>query len=164
MSETSPLRIYLASAFSRQAEIKKVAVELESMGVDITSRWLDQPTTDNRASESFLRDMAWRDLADLRRAEIFVRFSDPEYFGSDPCDSKLLSGARFWETGFAFANGKRIIVVGGRQNVFDRLDRVLHLADADALKNFVKQELAGSFCGDLVPPIGAGSPLIDSVN
>jgi hypothetical protein len=66
--------------------------------------------------------MAWRDLADLRRCEIFVRFTDPEYFSPEPCDPKLISGARFWETGFAFANGKKIIVIGGKQNVFDRLD------------------------------------------
>jgi hypothetical protein len=43
-----------------------------------------------------------------------------------------------FEMGYAKAKGKGLIVVGGKQNVFDRLDGIIHIKDADALVRLLK--------------------------
>lgn len=139
MRET--LRIYLASAFSKQAQTRQLAKELEMLGLHITSKWLYQTKSDHAASEKFLREVAERDLEDMRRADIFVRISDPEYSRSEPVNPKLLSGARMWESGYAFSLGKTVIVVNGPQCIFDRLPGVIHLKDAQELKSWVSAQI-----------------------
>lgn len=136
------MRVYLAGAWSRRVEIKKVAVRLRKLGVEVTSNWLTEETAQQTgAREKFLRDRAYLDLNDVARADAIVRFTDPECFEKGKVVPKaLLSGARHTEFGYAKALGKTLYVVGGKQNVFDRLDGVVHLKDVDELCRVLSQE------------------------
>lgn len=137
------MRIYLAAAWSRQAEIREFAPRLEALDHIITSRWLYEvpaPTGKNR--ERHLRETAFIDIQDVRKADLLVRFTDEitqlGYEGSTPIARvELLSGARMFEFGLAWGAGIPIIVVGGMQNMFDRLINVTHLPDKEAFVKFL---------------------------
>lgn len=137
-------KIYLAAAWGRRFEIKQVALILERMGYEVTSRWLDQENfgasnLQNTADkEMFLQKHALIDVDDVLRADILIRFSDADEMKKPLVDSKLVSGARMFEMGMAyatnlFAHEMLIIVVGGNQNIFDRLPNVRHVVNVNAL-------------------------------
>jgi nucleoside 2-deoxyribosyltransferase len=136
------VKVYLAAAWGRREEIAEVAERLKTVGVDITSNWLiEEKGMQTGGKEKFLRSRAYIDLADVDRADALVRFTDevPESTSSEDL-LKLLSGARMVETGYALARGKTVYVVGGKQNVFDRLDCVIHIPDVDALVKKLSME------------------------
>jgi len=136
------MRVYLAAAWGRREEVLAISKRLEAVGVEITSRWLiEEAGMQTGAFEKFLRERAYIDVADVDRADAIVRFTDPESqedFSHVP--KALLSGARMFETGYAYARGKTIYVVGGKQNVFDRLGNIIHVKDVDALVKVLSQE------------------------
>jgi nucleoside 2-deoxyribosyltransferase len=147
------MRVYLAAAWSRRAEIALVAEKLRAVGVEITSNWLaEEKAMQTGAMEKFLRDRAYIDLSDVDRADAIVRFTDAyvDHEKTTPwmdrkttpymIPSHFASGARMFEMGYAKARGKTMYVVGGKQNVFDRLDGVIHLKDVDELLNVMDQE------------------------
>ena len=126
------MKVYLAAAWSRRLEIKAIAERLTALGVEITSRWLDEEVgMELKCSEHFLRDRAYVDLADVDAADAIVRFTDR--VTSDTVSKNLISGARMVEFGYAKARGKTLYVVGGKQNVFDNLDGIVHLKDVNEL-------------------------------
>jgi nucleoside 2-deoxyribosyltransferase len=132
------MKIYLAAAWGRREEILRVADRLRLVGVEITSNWLtEEEGMQSGSKERFLRERAYVDLQDVDRADVLVRFADTPRTRSVP--RALISGARMFEMGYAKAKGKGLIVVGGKQHVFDRLADVIHVKDADALVRFLKQ-------------------------
>lgn len=132
--------VYLAAAFSRQVEIRTVAEDLRNLGVSVCARWLDeQKCPENQNFEDFLADNALNDLQDLETCDTIVRFSD--IIQSEMVPAKLISGARMFETGYSYKAGKRVIVIGGRQNVFDRLPGIIHLDTVENLKTMLKTEV-----------------------
>jgi nucleoside 2-deoxyribosyltransferase len=136
------MKVYLAAAWSRRAEIEEVAVRLRKLGVEVTSNWLtEEKAQQTGAMEKFLRDRAYLDLNDVACADAIVRFTDPEFIAKAAyVATSLASGARHFEMGYAKALGKTMYVVGGKQNVFDRLDGVVHLKDVDELCQVLSQE------------------------
>jgi nucleoside 2-deoxyribosyltransferase len=140
------MKIYLAAAWSRREEISCVADRLRAVGIEITSNWLtEESALQTQATEKFLRDRAYLDLNDVDRADALVRFTDV-YIDRETHKSQqlvpihLISGARMFEMGYAKAKGKTLYVVGGKQNVFDRLDGVVHIKDVDELYKVMSQE------------------------
>ena len=125
------MKVYLAAAWSRRLEIKAVAERLTDLGVEVTSRWLTEAGLATKASDKFLRESAYVDLADVDAADAIVRFTDNST--ADFVAKQLISGARMVEFGYAKARGKTLYVVGGKQNVFDHLDGIVHLADINEL-------------------------------
>jgi hypothetical protein len=130
------MKLYLAAAFSRQKEIKEVAVRLESKGIEITSRWLD--VKKERLENAFM------DVEDVRRANILVRFTDhirntPTYIISENvyAPMRFISGARHFETGLAWERGIPIIIVGGKQNIFDEFPNIRHVRNVDELEEIL---------------------------
>jgi hypothetical protein len=133
-------KIYIAGAFARQDELLGVSKKLQSLGYEITARWLSQEDTKAIAAcenddqkEKLLRIYAYNDYYDVMACDILVRFSDAEAMQEKLSDSKLVSGARHFEHGVAWVLGKRVIVVGGKQNIFDRLDGTEHVEDVEEL-------------------------------
>jgi len=105
--------VYLSGRFGWREELNRYREELAQLGVEVTSRWLTDPTPD-------LTDEAWRLLAskdreDIERAEAFVLFAD---------SSRDSGGGRHVEFGIALALGKRVIVVGEIENLFQCLAEV----------------------------------------
>lgn len=135
------MRVYLAAAWSRRAEIEEVAVRLRKLGVEITSNWLtEEKAQQTGAKEKFLRDRAYLDLRDVDEADAIVRFTDDFPAQANLVAKHFISGARHFEFGYAKAKGKTLYVVGGKQNVFDRLDGIVHVKDVDELCQVLSQE------------------------
>lgn len=126
--EKKSSNIYLAASWSRRREIQLVAVKLVQREFKVTSGWLYREIAPESA--------ALMDLEDVGRADTLVRFSDAGVVL--PADSltvhfSLATGARHFEMGYAYATGKRMIVVGGRQNIFDSLPYIEHVKDEEEL-------------------------------
>jgi nucleoside 2-deoxyribosyltransferase len=129
------MKVYLAAAWHRREEIRKIAQDLRHLGVDVQARWLDEREGGRHYSAQFLRSRAIIDVHDVRECDILIRFSDDL---SQPfIPAYLATGSRMFEMGYAYAQGKPIIVVGGHQPVFDYLPNVVHLANTEELKEYL---------------------------
>jgi hypothetical protein len=108
-----PMDIYLSARFDRRAEIANYAPILLRHGFGIASSWLwdpQEPTWDGA-----VRAAAEVDLNELDHADVLIAFTEaPNPIGGN-------TGGRHVELGYALAKGKRIIVVGPRENVFHHL-------------------------------------------
>lgn len=133
------LKIYTAAAWSRRDEIAGVVDELVQIpGIEITARWLREPTVLGSKivrGNRFRRRRAQEDVADVLRADMLVRFSDDLSGSTVP--AKLATGSRMFEMGLAYAKGKQIVVVGGYQPIFDYLPGIVHLRHVDELKHYL---------------------------
>lgn len=130
------MKVYLAGAFSRQAELRNVATDLAALGIEVTSRWLYEKGPENpKDRQWYRRETAFQDIQDVRAADILVRFTDD--LTSETIPSKLGSCARMFEFGMAWERGIPVVTVGGTQNVFDSLPNIVHLPDVESLKKFL---------------------------
>jgi len=132
------MRVYLAAAWSRREEIRGYAKLLADQGVNVQARWLDQEPdfpADGVIRSKYLQSRAELDVDDVRECDVLVRFSDDLSPATVP--SRLASGARMFEMGLAWSLGKKIIVVGGTQCVFDYLRDIIHLDNVEALRLYL---------------------------
>lgn len=118
--------IYLAARYSRRLELCAYADELRDAGHTITSRWLagGHQAPDQGPDPALgvfalaeRRRFAEEDWADLMAADWFVAFTEPVRSGPS-------RGGRHVELGAALAVGKRVVIVGYRENVFTCLNQV----------------------------------------
>lgn len=120
------MKVYLAARYSRNEEMRAVRDALESFGHCVTSRWVDcragkyltsfTPEHLNNDPE-YCSTLALHDLEDLTAADAVISFTDEQGGGK---------GGRHVEFGVALAQGKRVILVGPRENVFHTLPKVEH--------------------------------------
>ena len=131
------MRVYLAAAWSRKDEIKKIADELISLGINIQSRWLSEPAIfpADVSKAMFLQQRAEIDEEDILECTILVRFSDDR--STEFVPAHLATGSRMYEMGLARLNGAQLVVVGGHQCVFDYLAEVHHCPTVEDLKDFL---------------------------
>lgn len=103
-------KVYLAASWNRRDLMRAYRDRLAQRGIECTSRWLDGPAGAHPGVASLM------DLNDIRRADVM-----------------LTSGGRHFECGFecgfAFAIGKKIVVIGPRENVFHHL-RQIHAVES----------------------------------
>ena len=128
--EKNDVWLYFAGRYGRRGELRRYARELRSMGITVTSRWLDgaQESDSNGSPEQAMRH-AMDDLEDLNLADVLVAFTE----GPDPAPNRA-RGGRHVEFGYALAKGMRICVVGHRENVFCYLPDVEHFENFAAFK------------------------------
>jgi hypothetical protein len=118
------MKIYLAARYSRNDEMRGVRDVLQAFGHEVTSRWIDQHG--GNLLESIVAEKlnaepgdcskyALIDIADLEAAEVVISFTSAEGGGK---------GGRHIEFGLALGLGKRLVVVGPRENVFHTLPQV----------------------------------------
>jgi hypothetical protein len=108
---------------------------------------------------------AMHDVEDVIDADYLIRFSDADEMAFPLVASKLCSGARHFEMGLAYALDlaakvlndrpelgftelamrRLLFVVGGKQNIFDRLPEVMHVEDTEELIRIMERaaELEG---------------------
>jgi len=140
------MKIYLAARFDRKDEMKKLSLIILSLGIGVTSRWLDEepsPSSEG-AKERFLMDTAQMDADDVFAADILVRFSDD--LSTPTIPSGWCTASRMEDTGMAHAWGKRIVIVGGKQSLFDRFSNRIHVQDVTELLDqlqFMKHQQEG---------------------
>ena len=125
-------KVYLASEYGRKQELLGCAQDLVAHNVGVTSRWLfadpydsknvtvEDPDISQAPMEG--RDFALEDLANIDEAHVFICFTSETGRGS-------ARGGRHVEFGYAVARGKRLIVVGPRENIFYTLPNVEHHAE-----------------------------------
>jgi hypothetical protein len=135
------IKIYIAAAWSRRDEMAQIAEELKAMniGLEITSRWLHEPTIHGskiKRGDGFRRRRAMEDVVDVRKANVLIRFSDD--LSGKFVPAKLATGSRMFEMGLAYERGMKVIVVGGFQPIFDYLPGIVHLRHLDELKAYLR--------------------------
>ncbi len=131
------MKIYLASRFSRRLEMKDVRTQLEALGHQVTSRWLYEEI---QAVEVTISELPFRynqrcaenDLEDVSIANAVVSFTEGPDTGT--------RGDRHIEAGFGLGQGKRMLAVGHRENIFHYLPEVEFFETKDALFHALKTE------------------------
>lgn len=105
-SHPRPVKVYLAALFSRREEMEERASELRSLGYVCNAKWVFG------GEEGLTRaEIAEVDLEDIRDCDTLVVFTHPR-------GTPLPGGGRHFETGYAFALGKPVVVVGDREHIF----------------------------------------------
>ena len=133
-------KVYLAARYSRRLELCGYRDFVAMLGHEVTSRWLNGnhqldnqgvPITEDGErrfeegdpSVDHLRaHFAAEDMADVLAAETLIAFTEEPRSGNS-------RGGRHVELGIALAAGKRVIVIGPRENVFCWLPQVEWYAD-----------------------------------
>jgi nucleoside 2-deoxyribosyltransferase len=128
------VRIYLAAQFCRHDEMREVRDKLRDLGHDVQSRWIDlhgeenltQPTVAllNTSPLDFVK-YAVMDTEQVGNADAVISFSSG--------DGSSSTGGRHVELGMALALGKRVILVGPRENVFHTLPIIEWYPDTESL-------------------------------
>lgn len=115
------MKIYLAAQYARRDELKAMIPELESEGFFVTSRWLQENGNLNgrltNSPKYINAEFAARDLEDIDNCDELILFSE------DPL-SGIPRGARHVELGYALGIGKRVSVIGPRENIFHFLPTI----------------------------------------
>jgi hypothetical protein len=128
------VRVYLAARYSRKKEIKALIPVLLEHNILTTSRWLQEEFSEtatlNEFSPTFCRWTAGIDLDDIDNSDTVVFFSEDPTIGTP-------RGGRHVEFGYALARGKRMIVIGGEENIFHYLPEVVHYPD---VQTFLESE------------------------
>jgi hypothetical protein len=105
---------YLAGRFRHRYLLQGHRAELARIGIQTTSRWLDL----KEEIEADATICAKIDAEDIRLASVLISFPEP---------SRSLPptrGGHFWEEGYAYALGKRVIIVANRVHIFHHLPDV----------------------------------------
>lgn len=112
-------RIYLASRFERQEELRAIAELMTAEGWVVTSRWLMHTgglSVGPGKEPVIAAEWAQKDLEDVESSDTLVLFTD------DNPTSRDGSNVEF---GYAIGRGLRCIVVGPRVNVFHYYNGVI---------------------------------------
>jgi hypothetical protein len=129
------MKIYLASRFGRQAEMKAIRDRLVAMDHVVTSRWLDAEKNDAVGSihpPKERKKNAIDDYEDVIRADAMINFTE----APGGCGR----GGRHVEFGIALQADKRLIVVGYRENVFHYLPPVEFYGTVEQMLGRLAQE------------------------
>lgn len=119
------MKIYTAARYGRMGEMRAFNEIIRAAGHKTTARWVD-------GAEEILEEKtegALMDVEDVKRADVLFFFSQPK-------GSLNAGGGRHFEFGYAFAAGKRCVVIGERETIFCHLPNVAvvdTLAEALAL-------------------------------
>ena len=116
-------RVYVAARFERQLEARALAAELTRAGYTVRARWLGAEGS-ALVDPQTARLWAQRDLNDVDYASVYLLLSD-EVLGR---------GGKDFEGGYAFARGKRLVVVGPPAHVFHHLPGVRHVRDLSTFR------------------------------
>lgn len=119
------MKIYLAAMFSRRKEMETYAQRFKNAGHEITARWVFGGETDTTFNKDLTRERAAAiDLEDVDAADCVISFTHPR-------GTKTPGGGRHVEFGYALAKGKRLILIGERENVFHHVPSVEIFEDLD---------------------------------
>ena len=113
----------------RRDELRRYRADLQEMGHEVTSSWLDTefeetqrpPGVPSAAPPEERALHAHRDLEDLASAVLCISFTEPT-------KSKASRGGRHVEMGVALGKGLECWVVGPRENVFHYLENIRNYA------------------------------------
>lgn len=100
------MKIYLAAPFSERAQMEAAADWLKTQGHEITARWV------YGGEDGLTRgQIALLDIEDVDACDTLVSFTKPR-------GTLTTGGGRHVEFGYGLARGKKMILIGERENVF----------------------------------------------
>jgi nucleoside 2-deoxyribosyltransferase len=111
------MKIYVASRFKNRDLVKSFVAKVLTMRpkkelvVRFTQTWPDEPVLDGLSYYDAQR-IAYRDIMEIDEADTLVVLTE---------QCELVPGGMHFETGYAWARGHRIIVIGPRVNVFQSI-------------------------------------------
>jgi nucleoside 2-deoxyribosyltransferase len=130
------MKIYLAARYSRRLELCDYRMMLESIGVEVTARWLNgsHQLSDTGVPISDIGEALVEDGDGPEAAQLRAKFTTDDYddvmaadliiaFTQPPRTDKGCGG-RHVEFGIALGSGKPIIVIGPRENFFCWLPQI----------------------------------------
>ncbi len=133
------MNIYLAGRYGRRVELCGYREQLRALGCIVDAVWLNGEhqvgsdgnpigeagekvvegrDLDCEASKQLRTKFALEDMEDVRMCNVLIAFTEMP-------DAKASRGGRHVELGMAIAWGKRVIVVGPRENIFCHLPKVV---------------------------------------
>ena len=126
------MKIYLAARIGRKDEVRILEEKLCFHGFEVVSEWHKNTGDDSDYSDRALKAFARLDLTAIEKSDIFVSLTETP--GEEiPGASR---GGRFVEMGYALAKGKRVCVIGPRENIFCLLPGVSHF---ESVQEFVER-------------------------
>jgi hypothetical protein len=140
------VNIYLAAAWSRRGEMKDLAAVLEKIIPDliVNCRWIKEDPTPagnllflHKNMDAIRSIRAKQDREDIYASDLLVRFTDD--LSSKMVSARLATGSRMAEMGMALTRGIPVIVVGGKQCIFDYLPEVQHVKNVASLKRLLRK-------------------------
>lgn len=126
--------VYFAARYSRLEELNGYRAELEALGFEVTSRWMESTVSrylDGMDEER--QALAMIDQEDVLAADVLVCFSEPSGNGGN--------GGRHVELGMALALGRSVIVVGAREHIFHWLPEVMVAESWPEARRLLVQQL-----------------------
>ena len=117
------MTFYFASKYSNLDALNEIKKKVEATVHNyVTSRWLAGGHTGGSIGDK--RRYAEEDLRDIDRANMIVVFELP-IGDAEPSTGKAV------ELGYAYAQGKRVILVGEKRSVFHYLHGIEHYASVE---------------------------------
>lgn len=110
------MTFYLAARWEDRETAKRIrSVICAALGWKCSSRWLeDEPEAKNDAEKAL---WARLDLDDIDKSDMLILLNPEKNHRSG-------TGGRHVEFGYAYANGKELTLIGGRENIFHWLPQV----------------------------------------
>jgi nucleoside 2-deoxyribosyltransferase len=118
---------YIATRFSNKEIVQIAADLLLSVGIQAIQTWQNEKP-DHLCDRM---NNARRDIAELERADMLIVLTK---------NCELVPGGMHFETGFAYARAKRIVVIGPPTNIFhflpeiERYDHITHFMETQVEK------------------------------
>lgn len=113
------MKVYLAARYSRRVELCGYRTVLESMGIEVTARWLNGEhqalDADLLVQPDLSARLAREDFEDIERATHCISFTEA------PRTAGASRGGRHVEFGIAYQMGLTCWIVGPAENVFHHL-------------------------------------------
>jgi nucleoside 2-deoxyribosyltransferase len=117
------MKIYLAGQYPRRDEFRMYRDVLNSSGHEVTSNWLNEISPLNTKMgddpDQFYLETAVLDFEDIDRADAILFMAEDPHVG-------IPRGGRHVEFGYAMGKGKKILVIGPKENVFHYIPGVKH--------------------------------------
>lgn len=107
------MKFYLAARYSAQERMRECASDLANLGHRVMSSWITGKHDGWQSGPAALED-----VQDLAHSDCVISFTE------EPRTLTDSRGGRHVEFGMAWAFGKRLIIVGWRENVFHHLPNV----------------------------------------
>lgn len=134
------MKLYLCSRYSRRDELRAIRERLHNETKHtVIARWLDTEWEEKEvgghsvAPLEYRRKWALQDVEDVKCCDCLIAFSE------DNLSLAGKRGGRHVEFGIALALGKRLIVVGPRENLFHEHPEVEVVACVTSLLRLLKE-------------------------
>jgi nucleoside 2-deoxyribosyltransferase len=127
------VRAYIAARFEQKAEMKALVPVFAANNIQVRAHWLDETVSSTSQlsdlTPAYCAEQAQVDLDDIDACDIFVLFGDKV--------PKTIRGGKHVEFGYALAKGKRVVVIGPQENIFQYLPHVVRYR---SLEDFLDAE------------------------